>query len=129
MARLVLDASVLIAYFDPADAHHSRVVAMMQATAGDERIVIASVLAEILGHPYRAGGDAVDEVEAALAALTISLRPVDADVARRAAQLRASNARFRLGDAFVIAAGDVFDADVLTADAAWSRATRRVRVV
>ena len=129
MARLVLDASVLIAYFSPLDAHHASAVARLRRASGDECIVIASVLAEILVHPYRVGPEAVSEVEAALAALRMVVLPIDASLARRAAELRASNTRLRLGDALVIAAGDALNAEVVTADASWSRISRRVRVL
>jgi len=129
VARLVLDASVLIAYFSPLDAHHASAVARLRRASGDECIVIASVLAEILVHPYRVGPEAVSEVEAALAALRMVVLPIDASLARRAAELRASNTRLRLGEALVIAAGDALNAEVVTADASWSRISRRVRVL
>jgi PIN domain nuclease of toxin-antitoxin system len=129
VARLVLDASVLIAYFNPVDAHHASAVARLRRASRDECVVIASVLAEILVHPYRVGPTAVSEVEAALAALNMAILPVDAGLARRAAELRASRSRLRLGDALVIAAGDAFDAEVVTADASWSRISERVRVL
>ena len=129
MARLVLDSSVLIAYFNAVDAHHASAIARLRRASGDECVVIASVLAEILVHPYRVGPEAVSEVEAALAALRMVVLPIDAGLARRAAELRASNTRLRLGDALVIAAGDALDAEVVTADASWSRISRRVRVL
>jgi PIN domain nuclease of toxin-antitoxin system len=129
VARLVLDASVLIAYFNPRDAHHASAVARLRRASGAECIVIASVLAEILVHPYRVGPEAVSEVEAALAALRMVVLPIDASLARRAAELRASKTGLRLGDALVIAAGDALDAEVVTADASWSRINRRVRVL
>jgi PIN domain nuclease of toxin-antitoxin system len=129
VARLVLDASVLIAYFNPLDAHHTSAIGRLRRASGDECIVIASVLAEILVHPYRVGPKAVSDVEAALAALRMVIVPVEAVLARRAAELHASHARLRLGDALVIAAGDALDAEVVTADASWSRISRRVRVL
>jgi PIN domain nuclease of toxin-antitoxin system len=129
VARLVLDASVLIAYFSPLDAHHASAVARLRRGSRDDCIVIASVLAEILVHPYRVGPKAVSEVEAALAALRMVLHPVDAALARRAAELRATHRALRLGDALVIAAGDELDAEIVTADASWSRISRRVRVL
>lgn len=129
MARVVLDASVLIAYFDPVDRHHPRAVAALRRTAGDERIVISSVLAEILVHPYRVGHEAVAEVEEALAALPTKLVPVDPDIARLAAQLRARHARLRLGDALVVASGETLGGTVLTADATLARISDRVRLI
>lgn len=129
MARLVLDSSVLIAYFNTVDAYHAPAITRLRRASGDECVLIASVLAEILVHPYRVGPEAVSEVEAALAALRMVVLPIDAGLARRAAELRASNTRLRLGDALVIAAGDALDAEVVTADASWSRISRRVRVL
>jgi PIN domain nuclease of toxin-antitoxin system len=129
VARLVLDTSVLIAYFSPLDAHHASAVARLRRASQDNCIVIASVLAEILVHPYRVGPKAVSEVEAALVALRMVIHPVDAGLARRAAHLRALHKSLRLGDVLVIAAGDELDAEVVTADASWSRISRRVRVL
>jgi PIN domain nuclease of toxin-antitoxin system len=129
VARLVLDASVLIAYFSPLDTYHASAVARLRRASRDECVVIASVLAEILVHPYRVGPEAVSEVEAALAALRMIVHPIDAGLARRAAELRASHPPLRLGDALVIGAGDRLDAEVVTADASWSRISRRVRVL
>ena len=129
MALLVLDSSVLIAYFSPDDEHHERAIAGLSASVGDERIVIASVLAEILVHPYRVGPAAVDRVEAALAALVTRVEPVSDAVARRAAELRARHTSLRLGDALVIAAGDVLNARVLTADRSWAKLSPRVRLI
>jgi predicted nucleic acid-binding protein len=129
VARLVLDASVLIAYFSAHDAHHAAAIARLRRASRDECIVIASVLAQILVHPYRVGPKAVSELEAALTALSMVILPVDAGLARRAALLRASHGRLRLGDALVIAAGDALDAEVVTADASWLRISPRVRVL
>ena len=78
MARLVLDSSVLIAYFNAVDAHHASAITRLRRASGDECVLIASVLAEILVHPYRVGPEAVSEVEAALAALRMVVLPIDA---------------------------------------------------
>jgi PIN domain nuclease of toxin-antitoxin system len=129
VARLVLDSSVLIAYFSPADEHHERATSTLAAALADERIVIASVLAEILVHPYRVGPAAVARVESALAALLTRVEPVTDPVARRAADLRARHGSLRLGDALVIAAGDVLNARVLTADRSWAKLSSRIRVL
>ena len=129
MALLVLDSSVLIAYFSPDDDHHKRAVSGLSAAATDERIVIASVLAEILVHPYRVGPAAVARIEAALAALVTRVEPVTDAVARRAAELCARQTSLRLGDALVVAAGDVLDARVLTADRSWAKLSSRIRVI
>ena len=55
--------------------------------------------------------------------------PVDAGIARRAAEIRASRGGVTLGDALVLASGDALDAEVLTADSSWSKISRRVSVI
>jgi predicted nucleic acid-binding protein len=129
VALLVLDSSVLIAYFSPSDEHHERAVASLLAAADDEKIVITSVLAEILVYPYRVGPAAVAMIDAALAALLARVEPVTQTIARRAAELRARHAGLRLADALVIAAGDVFDARVLTVDRSWRKLGSRIQAL
>jgi PIN domain nuclease of toxin-antitoxin system len=129
VALLVLDSSVLIAFFSPDDEHHERAVAGLSAAVEDERIVIASVLAEILVHPYRVGPAAVARIEAALAALVTRVEPVTDAMARRAAELRARHTSLRLGDALVIGAGEVLSARVLTADRSWAKLSSRIRLL
>jgi hypothetical protein len=53
-----------------------------------------------------------------------------AEIADRAALLRARHASLRLPDALVLATGDALAADaVLTAGSAWPRVSRRARVI
>ena len=127
MALLVLDSSVLVAYFSPADQHHKKAIAALLAAADDEKIVITTVLAEILVHPYRLGPSAVAMIDAALVALLARVEPVTQAVARRAADLRAQHSGLRLADALVVAAGDVFDGRVLTADRSLRKLSSRIR--
>ena len=129
MALLVLDSSVLIAYFSPDDRHHERAVLALRASADDERIIVASALAEILVHPNRSGPTAVARIEAALSALLARVEPVTERLAHRAAELRARHSSLRLGDALVLATGDVLNARVLTADKSWVKLSSRVRAL
>jgi PIN domain nuclease of toxin-antitoxin system len=56
--------------------------------------------------------------------------PIDRDVAKIAAALRATHKSLRLPDALVLAVGRVARASaVLTADASWRSVDRRVQVV
>lgn len=129
MALLVLDSSVLIAYFSPTDRLHERAVGALRAAADEEKIVIATVLAEILVHPYRVGPAAVRTIGAAFDALVIRVEPVTREIARRAAEIRAQRATLRLADALVVASGDVLDAHVLTADRSWRALSPRIRAL
>lgn len=127
MAVTVLDASVVIAYLDPDDAHHAAAVDSLRGS--DSVVLPASAYAEILVHPYERGPAAVRRIESLIAELPIEIEPTNAEIAQRAAELRAKK-RVRLPDAFVIATGDTLDAEVvLTADRSWKRVSRRVQVI
>ena len=74
----------------------------------------ASVYAEVLVHPLRTGR--AEEVDQFLAEARISVVPISAEVARRAAGLRARHHGLRLPDALAVAAADAADAELLTLD-------------
>ena len=130
MALVVLDASVVIAFLDSRDAHHEAAVAALRAHRSDDVVLPASAYAEILVEPLRRGVEAVTHVQQFVTGLVIRIEPLSAEIARRAAELRARHAFLRLPDALVIATADHLNATaVLTGDRAWSRVSRRVRLV
>jgi predicted nucleic acid-binding protein len=129
VALLVLDASVVIALLDARDVHHARALASIEGSRADEKVIPASAFAEVLVVPQRAGGRAVGEFERNLADVPVRIEPVTADIARQAAALRARHSALRLGDALVLATGEILGATVLTADRRWPRYSRRVRVI
>ena len=130
MALTVVDASVVIGFLDGEDAHHRAAIAALDAAGSDELVLPATAYAEVLVAPARRGAAAVDRVDEALAALALRVEPVTPAIARAAATLRARHRSLRLPDALVLAAADVLGAaNVLTADRAWSRISRKVRVV
>lgn len=130
MALIVLDASVVIAFLDSADAHHEAAVAALAAHRSDELVLPASVYAEILVGPLRRGPAAAARAEGFLTDLALRIEPLGAEVARRAAALRARHPGLTLPDAFVLATGDALGAGaVLTADRSWSRVSRRARTI
>ena len=130
MALIVLDASVVIGFLDAADEHHGAAVAALAASASDELVLPATAYAEVLVAPARKGSAAVDRVEEALSALTVRLEPVTPAIARSAATLRARHRSLRLPDALVLATADALGAErVLTADRAWARMSRKVRLI
>ena len=128
MALIVLDASVVIAHLDPADALHARAVSALTAVSGDDLVLPASALAETLVSPARRGRLA--DARAAIDALLIGIAPLTDTIAEGAAGLRAAHRTLRLPDALVLATGDHLDADgVLTADRKWARLSSRTRTI
>jgi predicted nucleic acid-binding protein len=116
MARVALDADVVIAFLDPMDDQHARAVAELRPrlAAADELLVGATVYAETLVRPLQQGTDAT--VDAFLDEAGISVIPVDRGIARRAARLRAQHSSLRLPDAISLATAQSLDATLLTLD-------------
>lgn len=128
--RVVLDTSVLIAVLNPRDPHHQAARSQLGARSGDELLVPASAYSEMLVHPYRVSPATAREAERFVHELPARVVPIDGDTARRAAEIRARRSGVTLGDALVLASGDTLDAaEVLTADASWSKLSRRARVI
>ena len=130
MALIVVDASVAIAFLDADDAHHAGAVAALTANRPDRFVIPASAYAEVLVGPMRRGRAMADIVDQAFVDLNVEVVPVTRDIAMRAAGLRASHTSLRLPDALVLATGDLLEATaVLTADRAWQKFGRRVRLI
>ena len=116
MATVALDADVVIAFLDASDDQHQRATDVLRPrlAAGDRIVLAASVYAEILIHPIKRNADnAIDEFISAIGADIIA---IDRDIARRAAQLRATHSRMRLPDALSLATALANGADLLTFD-------------
>jgi len=127
MALIVLDASVLIAHLDPADALHEPASEAVRGHVDDELRLPTSAYSEYLVDAARAG--AIGQARESVERLGLILAPIDQEIAEEAARLRARSNALRLPDALVIACGEIFEADVvLTADRRWARFPR-VRVV
>jgi len=129
MGTVVLDSSVLLALLDPNDAHHAAARAAYHPK-GSRHLISTSVLAEVLVGASRLGERAVAEAESRIQTLVDDVADINRDVARAAAAIRAKHPSVRLPDAFVLATGVVYDADVvLTADRKMVAADKRVRVI
>lgn len=127
MALIVLDASVVIAHLDPADALHEAATSVLLEYATDDLRLPASAYAESLVDPARKGR--LDDARDAIAALQLQIVPVDRLLAERAASLRARERGLRLPDALVLACGERLTADaIVTADRRWRR-FERVRLI
>jgi predicted nucleic acid-binding protein len=128
MALIVLDASVLIALFDPVDALHERMTASLRRYAADDLKIPASAYSESLVGPARGGR--LQEAKEAVQALLAEVVVLTEQIAEEAAALRARHTRLRLPDALVIATGTALEADViLTGDSRWRRLVKAVEVV
>ena len=116
MARVALDSDVVIAFLDAGDDQHERAVAALRPAlaAGDKILVPASVYAEVMVRPLQRGREqAVDDF---LQAADAAVVPIDRDIARRAAGLRARHRSLRLPDALSLATALASDAELLTLD-------------
>jgi predicted nucleic acid-binding protein len=130
VALIVLDASVIIGFLDATDEHHEAAIAALDTVAAHDLVLPATAYAEVLVAPARKGSGAVDRVDEALAALTVRLEPISPSIARAAATLRARHRSLRLPDALVLATAVLLGATtVLTADRAWSKISRKVRLI
>jgi predicted nucleic acid-binding protein len=130
VALVVVDASVMIAFLDPEDALHDPSVGALSKHQHDDLGIPASVYAEILVAPYRAGAQAVAEVDAFLTDFAVTIAPTTAAIARAAARLQSRRKGLRLPDALVLATADEVGADrVLTGDESWTKISRRVTLV
>ncbi|MFN8109881.1 MAG: PIN domain-containing protein [Thermoleophilia bacterium] len=121
MGSLILDASVLIGLLDAADAHHRTSVDDVAAAdqAGTVLLTPASAYSEALVAFARAGR--VSAARDAVAGMGISVTPLTADIAERAADLRARHEALRLPDAVVLATSLHLGAELLTYDARLTR--------
>ena len=131
MARAlsVLDASVLIALLDEADA--GRVVAreaVARSQVDHDLLIPATAFSESIVAPYRRSRRDGQRAEEALAALG-RLVEVTRDIASQAAQLRATR-QIKLPDALILATATIVSAEqILTLDQRWRGVDRRVRLL
>ena len=118
-----LDAGVVIALLDGADAHHAAGVEAVctERDRGEVLVLPASAHAECLVSPHRRGSDAVAVVDRFLDALPARVEHADRPIAAAPAALRAVHGTaLRLPDGLVIATALVRGTDrILTTDACW----------
>ena len=85
---IVLDASVVIAHFAVADAHHDDATELLLSSAGERLVVHPLTVAEILVRPALQGRD-VRQLER-LQAMQVETWAMDAGAPLRLARLRAN---------------------------------------
>ncbi len=127
---IVLDASVVVAFFEPSDRWHADAVALLADHAGEDLGVPTLTLAEFLVGPARAGGQVLARAVAALSRLDVVELPLPADRAPSLARLRAETG-VNLPDCVVLLAAESQRATLATFDVRLSTvaAARGVRVI
>ncbi|MCB1040037.1 MAG: type II toxin-antitoxin system VapC family toxin [Acidimicrobiales bacterium] len=119
----IVDAGVIIAHLDAADAHHAGACDALARSFSHEQdlVVPASALAECSVGAARRGDEAVEQLYRYLAEVPVSVAPLSPAVAATAASLRARfGSRLRLPDALVVATSIVEGAtELLTTDRRW----------
>lgn len=111
---IVLDASVLIAYLDAEDHHHSSAEALLAQEIDDDFAANSLTLAEVLVAPARQG-DRLDSVREALADLEVRELAFPAGSAVKLAWLRASTG-LKMPDCCVLLAAEEEQARVASFD-------------
>lgn len=109
----MLDASVLVALFEPADVHHALATALFEDQVDEEFVLHPLTCAEVLVGPTRRG--VVDAVLHDLPLLGIRTDLPDADQPVRLAHLRATTG-LRLPDCCVLDIAMVHRAPLATFD-------------
>jgi len=118
---IVLDASVLIAHLDAADAHHERAGALLSDVADEPFGVSPLSLAEVLVGPARSGQ--LDRATSALNQLEISTVSTATDAPARLAVWRAGTG-LKLPDCCVLLAAEQANAAIATLDDRLAAAAR-----
>jgi predicted nucleic acid-binding protein len=129
MARVALDADVVISFLDAADDQHEQAISALRPclTAGREIVLSASVYAEIMVRPMARRADA--KVDEFLDAINATVIPIDRSIARLAAQLRGRHRSLRLPDALSLATAIATDAELLTLDNRLARIQAHERTI
>jgi predicted nucleic acid-binding protein len=110
---IVLDASVLIAYLDGDDAHHSLAEGLLAEAIDEDFVAGPLTLAEVLVVPARDGR--LDRVRAALRDLEVQELPFPVDTPVRLAQLRATTG-LKMPDCCVLLAAQDAAASIASFD-------------
>lgn len=125
---IIFDASVLIAYLDGDDAHHTLAEELLAREIDDDFAADSLTLAEVLVVPARDGR--LSQAQAALQELDVRELPFPADSAERLARLRAATG-LKMPDCCVLLAAEAASARVASFDGRLTRvaASRKMATV
>ncbi len=118
---IVLDASILIAFLNATDAHHSSAKDILSRSYEEDLGANSMTLAEVLVGPIRAGKS--DEAQSAIEDLAIEELPFPVNTATKLASLRASSG-LKMPDCCVVLAAEESRASVATFDDQLARVAR-----
>jgi len=123
MGLTVIDAGILIGFFDDSDAHHlgaKRELANGRQR-GDQIAVPASALTEVLVSPARDGESSITAIREFIDRFPLVVAELDTETAAVAARLRARHGqKLKLSDAVVIATAIQHGAgSLITTDRGW----------
>jgi len=110
---IVLDASVLIGHFEPADSHHADATTLLKAHLTDSFVSSVVTLAEVYVGASRAGQ--ADRLDQLLAQLAIRSLELPADAAHRLGELRTTTG-LKLPDCCVLYTAERHHAAIATFD-------------
>jgi predicted nucleic acid-binding protein len=110
---IVLDASVLIGHFEPADAHHAGATALLKAHLLEPFAASVITLAEVYAGAARAGQ--ADRLRQLLAQLQIESLDLPAGAALRLGELRATT-KLKMPDCCVLYTAEQHSAGIATLD-------------
>lgn len=110
---IILDASVLIGHFEPADAHHADASALLRARARESFGASVITLAEVYVGAARAGQ--ADTLHRLLEQLQIESLELPARAARRLGELRATT-KLKMPDCCVLYSAQQHNAVIATFD-------------
>ncbi len=110
---IVLDASVLIGHFEPADAHHAGATALLTAHLLESFATSVITLAEVYAGAARAGQ--ADRLRQLLAQLQIESMDLPAGAALRLGELRATT-KLKMPDCCVLYTAEQHSAAIATFD-------------
>ena len=121
MARIFLDASLLIALHDPKDAHHAWAAELLTSTLDDSWEMNAVTLAEVLVRPQRQ--NRADIFLANVKGLGIAVIALEADSSVELAKLRATH-NLPMPDTIVLQSAIAGSATLATCDVRLARTAR-----
>jgi predicted nucleic acid-binding protein len=122
---IILDASVLIAHFESADANHDRADELLTEAVDEPLGASPITLAEVLVGPARS--DRLDATERMLEDLGVTPIPIVAGAPARLARMRAT-LRLPLPDCCVLLAAETATASLATFDKRLSQAATAIGI-
>lgn len=125
MARITLDATVLIALAKPDDAHHEWAKEFFLGATDAEFCIASLTLAEVLVHPVRQ--KVHKKFLSAIKRLNLEVMPLSEEDVLGLAQVRVSSG-LRMPDAVVLHAAITHKTEIVTADQQLARVGRTHKV-